>query len=49
MPVTLREQLRGLKFSSIELARQSGWTAPLVEDYLSMVDNIIETASYIVL
>lgn len=43
----LLEKLKGLDFSASDLARISGWPTQLIEDYLSVIDNLVTISDYI--
>ena len=44
---TLRQQLSSISFSALELAEVSKWNSAIIEDYLSIVDNVDKIADYI--
>ena len=43
-PTTV-ERLRGLVLSAAEIKDLTGWPGPMVEDYLNIIDNLIEIAN----
>lgn len=44
---TLRQQLFGMGYTTDELAVTSGWALPLIEDYLTTIDNVEKIADYL--
>lgn len=40
-PVTLPTDLRGLVLSASEVYNLTGWPAPMIEDYLELIENLI--------